>query len=142
MRRVSEYKEGFTLLEVSFGLALLSLISVSVMATIVTCTRSQNYLREHDSAREAVRGKLEEVIAWSDFSNLTARFDGQTFAADSLTGPAGADDPPGRVTVTGLRTDLARVDVRVEWQSPEVGNHFFELSTYVANGNATALVGP
>ena len=79
---------GFTLLEVSFGLAIVGIIAVSVMATMVTCSKAQSYYRERAVAREAARSKMEEILAWKDFCGLVSKFDGGEFDAAFLQAPA------------------------------------------------------
>ena len=131
---------GFTLLEVAFGIGLLGLVAVSVMATIATCSSSQNYFREREEAQEAARAQLEEVIAWRDFNTLRTTFHGRMFNAGPLTSPDPDAVGPGTIRVTELQPDLLRISALVDWVSPASGVHRFELSTLVANRKATVLV--
>ena len=140
-------RDGFTLIEVSFGLAIIGIIAVSVMATIVTCSKSQNYHRERAIAREAARSKMEEVLAWREFQTLVETFDNTTFDAGTLiTGdfeevvvkegedpPDPVAIPPGMVDAELVSPYLARVTVRVEWESPARGMQDYEVTTMVAD---------
>ena len=148
-------ESGFTLLEVSFGLAIVGVIAVSIMATIVTCSKAQSYYRERAVAREAARSKMEEVLAWKDFCGLVPAFDGGEFDADvrvaPALGPVAEGDPvasvevgrsPGSVSVVKLSPHLVRVVVRVEWQSPARGNQQYEISTRIVDEGLNILARP
>ncbi len=162
---------GFTLLEVSFGLAIVGIIAVSVMATIVTCSKAQNHHRERSIAREAARSKMEEILAFQEFYTLVSTFDGTTFGAEFLRLPAGAEEPgggevyspepdfglgglepetpvispvtpPGSVSVEKLSPFVVRVTVRVDWDSPARGAQFYELTTMISDGGLDIHVDP
>lgn len=149
---------GFTLLEVTFGLSILGVIAVSVLATIVTCSKAQSYYRERSIAREAARAQMERILAWREFYTLVETFDGHGFSAGPLEPvplppspppvvEEGEDPPPppppplpGRVSVEKVSPTLVRVSVRVDWVSPARGEESYELTSAIVDDRLDALV--
>ncbi len=121
MRRPSS-NSSFSLLEITFTLALSAVLLMAIFASIATSIKSRNFTREREVALEAARAKLEviqDMAATGQYAQILA-LDGTTFPAPNpadfpgtvgadelpstarLTGEDGSGSDPGRVSVTDL----------------------------------------
>lgn len=126
---MTQRRGGFTLIEIAFAVAVLTLLAGSMTAFFAVSTRVQNSNRNREIARMAATSKMEEILAWPDYTTLVATFTGTTFTTGTLEGQGG--NPPGSVTIDATNPALLEVAVVVAWVDPQ-GNDSFELSTWIA----------
>ena len=137
-RKKSAGTAGFSLIEVVFAGTILTIVALSLMATLTTNIQADNASRNRDVARIAAQGRLETVLAWADYFTIDDTFDDTTFGVDPLTGPAAIGPNPGRVFIDTTNPNLLRITVRVDWTTP-VGDEGVELSTLLAKPIETVI---
>lgn len=125
-----ERREGFTLLEIAFSVALLVVLASSVIAFFALSEKMQSTSRAREVARVAAVSKMEEIKAWLNYDTLAAAFSETSFPAWPLIGPGGG--APGTVSVDSTNPDLLLFTVTVVWEGPG-GNDGLEVSTRIAN---------
>ncbi len=123
-------REGFTLLEIAFSVALLVVLASSVIAFFGLSENMQSTSRAREIARVAAVSKMEEIMAWLDYDTLAAAFADTSFTAWPLIGPG--EGAPGSVSVDSTNPDLLLVTITVDWEG-SVGDDGLEVSTTIAN---------
>ena len=134
---VRRRSRGFTLVELAVAIAVMAILLLGLAVTLAMSARLKGAAREHLVAEEAARSKVEEILAWPDFSTLAASFDGDDFAvgvgSDALRArPGDADGLPGAVAIDTTDASLLGVRVTVEWRGVN-GDDRVELNTKVSN---------
>ena len=124
---------GFTLVEISISILILTVLAVSVLGSYGVALKSQSSTRDREVAVQAARTQMEQILAWPDFTTLVAAFNNSPFAAGTLEGTS---DPPnaGIVTVDGTNPDLLLIRATVTWISPR-GEESLAFSTSLVNPN-------
>ena len=125
---------GFTLVEIAFSVAIMTVLAASVLVVFWSTTRAQTLNRERETAMVAASSKMEEILAWMNYDTLAGTFTNpphNPFAAGSLVAPSGG--PPGTVVVDDTNPGLLQVAVRVIWVGPSNVVENLELTTSIAD---------
>ena len=125
---------GTSLLEVAVALVLVMVLLLGLFSMVSMSRKSRSFNNERDLAREAARGKLEEILA-APFGTVNA-FDGELEPVTGLTSSVPGEEAL-RVTIANGPVDgVLTATVEVRWRGIS-GESEFELTTLVTSRDGT-----
>jgi Tfp pilus assembly protein PilV len=106
---------GFTLMELTLAIVILTIGIMSLMATILPAMKLEETSRSFDIAKSAAANKLEEIAGY-DFNSICTVFSGTNFAAGEL------GDTAGYISIDNSNTELLDITVTISWSSTAFQN--------------------
>ncbi|MFN0058230.1 MAG: prepilin-type N-terminal cleavage/methylation domain-containing protein [Planctomycetota bacterium] len=117
---------GFTLLEVTIGMSILSVLTLSTLLTLIPLSQQNRLSREAETAVAEVRNVLEKIQS-VPFSDVVALYpDGTTIAIPGVSN--------GQITINYANpaADPLEIQLNLSWDSQDhglIGRSFFAVRT-------------
>ena len=122
----AERSSGFSLVEVTIAIVVLTVLSFTTALVLVPVSREHRAAREMDLANASVRSVLESIHA-TPFSEIVTRYpNGTEWTVEDL--------PEGQIEISyeDPTADPLRVQLDLSWNSPDQGamqRSFFTIRT-------------
>jgi prepilin-type N-terminal cleavage/methylation domain-containing protein len=126
MRKRFHTDDGLTLTEVLAALSLFLIVSVGLASSTVAVIRGNSLSRTTAAAAALVQGKIEEFRSYGSASGTAELTSGRHEDPGNPISPLGKSNGAFRrswvVTSASPHAGLTRVEVSVNWDSPQAGS--------------------